>query len=75
MQPATAARLTKHRSRASHLTVNSVSANSLSCTQQPPMCPIADGTHGAVSRKHFRADSPVFLDLNHGHLTLAIIMA
>ncbi len=30
---------------------------------------------GAVSRKHFRADSPVFFDLNHGHLTLAIIMA
>ena len=31
--------------------------------------------NGAVSRKHFRADSPVFFDLNHGHLTLAIIMA
>ena len=30
---------------------------------------------GAVARKHFRADSPVFFDLNHGHLTLAIIMA
>ena len=32
-------------------------------------------TKGDVSRKHFRADSPVFFDLNHGHLTLAIIMA
>ena len=31
--------------------------------------------NGAVARKHFRADSPVFFDLNHGHLTLAIIMA
>ena len=34
-----------------------------------------DDEKGAVSRKHFRADSPVFFDLNHGHLTLAIIMA
>ena len=30
---------------------------------------------GIVARKHFRADSPVFFDLNHGHLTLVIIMA
>ena len=62
--------------------VPATSARVVSCKQNilmfgrrtpPPFLP--HNEKGAVSRKYFRADSPVFFDLNHGHLTLAIIMA
>ena len=52
------------------------SINLYTIRPRPEILPRAQGNEkGAVARKHFRADSPVFFDLNHGHLTLAIIMA